>query len=325
MTKYQTAAFAVILTILAGGRSFAESPARYGVGVYGGAALPIMGKRIREITDNGGHIGFIVRRSMAPRWEAAISVERLNVQRVDVTPFLFSAIYTFAPEAVVTPVARLGFGVARVHGVGGPTDMDERLAFKPGIALEGRISRDFRLSGYADFLWSPQASHDDKIFGAFTPGVLLTYFFGATSAATVKAPPEPVVEDSPADESPAALPPGEKVRITLNVEFDTDKSEVKEQFRGRIKKVADFMQAYPDTTAEIEGHTDNVGDAAYNRALSGRRAESVMSYLIEEFEIKEERLSAVGYGPDQPVASNATKAGRSQNRRVVATLSAVKE
>ena len=85
------------------------------------------------------------------------------------------------------------------------------------------------------------------------------------------------------------------------------------------------MRRHPGTEAVIEGHTDDVGDADLNRRLSRRRAESVMNYLIDEFDIDESRLSAVGYGPDEPIASNETSAGRRKNRRVVATLTAIED
>ena len=85
------------------------------------------------------------------------------------------------------------------------------------------------------------------------------------------------------------------------------------------------MKTYPDTTVEIEGHTDNVGSEAYNLDLSKRRAESVKNYLVENLGIDPARLSAAGYGFSRPIADNNTREGRAQNRRVVATVKAVKK
>lgn len=117
--------------------------------------------------------------------------------------------------------------------------------------------------------------------------------------------------------------PGCVVTIALNVEFDTDKSVVKEKYRGEIKKVADFMKQYPNTTAVIEGHTDNVDTAEYNKKLSQARANSVRQYLVSNFGIKASRLSAVGYGLTKPIASNSTEEGRQKNRRVQAVIKAI--
>ena len=115
------------------------------------------------------------------------------------------------------------------------------------------------------------------------------------------------------------------VTITLEVEFDTNKAIVKDEYRNEIKKVADFMKTYPNTTAVIEGHTDNVDTAEYNQKLSEARANSVRQYLIENFGIKASRLTAVGYGETKPIASNKTEEGRQKNRRVQAVIKAMKK
>jgi OmpA-OmpF porin, OOP family len=115
----------------------------------------------------------------------------------------------------------------------------------------------------------------------------------------------------------------EKITINLNVEFDTDKTVIKEQYLDGIRKVADFMKEFPKTTAAIEGHTDNVGTAAYNERLSKNRANSVREYLIKNFGIKASRLTAAGYGLTKPIASNDTEEGRQKNRRVEAVLQAI--
>jgi OmpA-OmpF porin, OOP family len=88
--------------------------------------------------------------------------------------------------------------------------------------------------------------------------------------------------------------------------------------------VADFMASYPSANAEIEGHTDNAGAADYNVKLSQDRADAVRQYLISTYHIAASRLTAKGYGPSKPIADNKTKEGRAKNRRVVATLTAVK-
>jgi OOP family OmpA-OmpF porin len=137
--------------------------------------------------------------------------------------------------------------------------------------------------------------------------------------------PETVPEPVPA---PAPVPPPppvmEKVTILLNVEFDTAKSVVKEKYYDDIKRVADFMKAYPETNAVIEGHTDNVGKAEYNDRLSDARAKSVRQYLIDKFGIDASRITSAGYGMNKPIASNDTKEGRQKNRRVEAVLEAMR-
>jgi OOP family OmpA-OmpF porin len=114
----------------------------------------------------------------------------------------------------------------------------------------------------------------------------------------------------------------DKVTISLDIQFDTDKSDIKPQYNGRLKEVADFMIKYPATTAVIEGHTDSVGSEAYNQKLSQRRADSARDYLIKNLSVSANRLTAKGFGEGQPVASNDTEEGRSKNRRIQAVFSA---
>jgi OOP family OmpA-OmpF porin len=117
-----------------------------------------------------------------------------------------------------------------------------------------------------------------------------------------------------------------KVAVSLNVEFDTGKSVIKEKYRDDIKKIADFMQKYSDTNVVIEGHTDNVNrskDPDFNVKLSQSRANSVRQYLIENFGIDASRVTSVGYGPDKPIASNDTDEGRQKNRRIDAVVETI--
>lgn len=111
---------------------------------------------------------------------------------------------------------------------------------------------------------------------------------------------------------------GVALEETLRVEFDTGKSIVKKQYHEVIGRLAAFMKKNPDLKIALEGHTDNVGGAAYNEKLSQRRVDAVKKYLVEKFGIEAFRLSTKGYGLTKPIASNATKEGRQKNRRVEA-------
>jgi OOP family OmpA-OmpF porin len=104
------------------------------------------------------------------------------------------------------------------------------------------------------------------------------------------------------------------------IEFASGKSDIKPQYDDQIKKVADFMNTYPETTAVIEGHTDNVGKEKFNVILSAKRAESVKAYLVQKFGIAAGRLTAKGFGSSQPVADNGTPEGRQKNRRINAVI-----
>jgi OOP family OmpA-OmpF porin len=118
-------------------------------------------------------------------------------------------------------------------------------------------------------------------------------------------------------------PMEENVKIVIGVLFASGKADITENSTDDIKKLGDFMQTYPTTTTVIEGHTDSVGSAALNKGLSQRRADAVRDYLIKNYSIDPNRIKAVGYGSERPVADNATAAGRKLNRRIEAAIETV--
>ncbi|NVN89116.1 MAG: outer membrane beta-barrel domain-containing protein [Desulfuromonadales bacterium] len=107
----------------------------------------------------------------------------------------------------------------------------------------------------------------------------------------------------------------------LDIKFDTNKSNIKPQYQAELKKVGEFLVAFPNAKGVIEGHTDSVGSKASNMKLSQRRADSVRTYIIKTFKIAPERIAAKGYGPTKPVADNKTAAGKQKNRRIEANFS----
>lgn len=100
-----------------------------------------------------------------------------------------------------------------------------------------------------------------------------------------------------------------------NIEFENKSAELKEVSRPILDKVAEILKLYPNYHVKINGHTDNVGNAKSNLALSDRRAKTCRDYLIAAG-IAAERLESKGYGKTKPIASNKTAKGRQKNRRV---------
>lgn len=131
-----------------------------------------------------------------------------------------------------------------------------------------------------------------------------------------------VVVEEVVVEEVAVAEPAEAVRVELDVKFDFDKAQVKQESYGDIKALADFMKQYPQTSTVVEGHTDSVGSDAYNQGLSERRASAVRDVLVNQYGVESGRVQAVGYGESRPVADNATADGRAINRRVEAEVEA---
>lgn len=132
-------------------------------------------------------------------------------------------------------------------------------------------------------------------------------------------PVEPAPTAQPAAEPE---PMAEAVRVELDVKFDFDRAEVKQDSMSDIRELADFMKQYGQTSTVVEGHTDSVGTDAYNQRLSERRANAVRDVLVNQHGLQGNRVRAVGYGESRPVADNATEEGRAINRRVEAEVEA---
>ncbi len=101
--------------------------------------------------------------------------------------------------------------------------------------------------------------------------------------------------------------------------FDTGKATIKPESVTVMVDIIQILNEYPNAKFTVEGHTDSVGSSASNQRLSEARANSVRDFLINEG-ISSERLNAIGYGEEKPMASNSTRIGRKQNRRVEINL-----
>ena len=116
----------------------------------------------------------------------------------------------------------------------------------------------------------------------------------------------------------------EEVQKQLNdyartILFDTGKSSIKAESTSVMVDIITILKEYPNAKFTVEGHTDSVGSEKLNQSLSESRALSVKEFLVDKG-IEEFRLSAVGYGESKPIATNNTRAGRTQNRRVEINL-----
>ncbi len=198
-------------------------------------------------------------------------------------------------------------------------------------------------------LYSEAAVYKDVDYGFIDQGVKvgLKYSFGDVKQAAVIAKPKtvamPVAEkvlDSDndgvnndidrCDNTPAmvkvdsvgcTLYAEHTAEVKLNINFANNSSIVKPALVDDIQRLADFMKEYRNTTVVIEGHTSAVGTADYNLMLSQKRADSVKSILMNQFNIDGSRLTAKGFGETQLLSEENTLAANKMNRRVVAKIS----
>ena len=105
------------------------------------------------------------------------------------------------------------------------------------------------------------------------------------------------------------------VTMPQDILFATDSAELSGPLRSDLGVLAQHLNRYPESNVQVIGHTDNTGSASYNLNLSRQRAATVANTLIANG-VSSGRITAIGRGEDDPVASNLTPEGRAENRRV---------
>lgn len=138
-----------------------------------------------------------------------------------------------------------------------------------------------------------------------------------TAMNTVERAMQPVAQAAPPE--PPAPPPapeaGTKITSLAGTNFDFDKATLRPEGADKLNQAVEVLREHTSVLVNVEGHTDNVGSDAYNQALSERRAQTVVNYLVGKG-IDASRLRPTGYGESRPAESNDTGEGRAHNRRV---------
>jgi OOP family OmpA-OmpF porin len=210
-------------------------------------------------------------------------------------------------------------------GVSDPSPSKSEANYKLGLGAQYDLTDSLGLRAEVERFRITDAIGNDGVAHMFSVG-LVYYFGGGEKAAPRSATPAPAPVAAAAAAAPAPVlvivPIAAKTQqycSILVVQFDINSTTVQRDAEEKAEKVAIFMRKYPDTTAVIEGHSDEVGSSADNMRLSQSRADNVVSYL-QKRGIARSRLKAVGYGETRPIASNNTEIGKRLNRRIDAII-----
>jgi len=229
----------------------------------------------------------------------------------------------------IRPYYAVGMGYLEFDPDADQNDIDDTTTGYGGVGARWMITDRFGARLDYRVVYGFEDSTTDSVL---TAG--LNYYFGDV---TPKAPPAPVDSDgdgvpddrdrcpgTPAgtrvDSDGCALSVARVASVKLKVNFGFDSDKVEEKYFTDLNELAEFLKRFEDVQVEVAGHTDSTGPADYNQMLSQRRSQAVVDLLVNDHGIDASRLQPVGYGEDKPVASNDTKEGRAENRRVMATL-----
>ncbi len=279
---------------------------------------------------NLGKFGFTSNTQPLGTLNGDLKVEGVNFDAVLSLPFTrkFSG---FLRGGVTNANTKDTFSRTGAVTVGNPNPSKRDTNYKFGAGLQYDFSRSFAMRAEVERYRINDAVGGKGDIDLASVGVLFKFGRKAPMAASYTPTPEPYVAPAPAPvvvvEPVAAVVPApdqtQKYCTLLDLTFDIDRDTIERDDKEKLKVVGTFMTKYPATTAVIEGHTDNVGTPEHNMKLSLARAESVVTYLVNEVHIDRARLKAMGYGNTYPLNDNATEEGRRANRRINAVIACV--
>ncbi len=223
-------------------------------------------------------------------------------------------LYHFMPESRFVPF--LAVGVGGIHYDALPEDPanKDKFALDYGAGFKYFVTDNIALRADVRHIIPFNERYNNLLYS-----VGLAFAFGGEKKVVETKVEEPLPPPPPPPPAPKPVII-EKGRQTLDVKFDFDKATIKEGYYKDIDDLVNVMKDYPDLNVVIEGHTDNIGKAEYNKKLSQERADAIKKYMVEKGGIDAARIDAQGFGDERPVDSNDTKEGRANNRRVEAAV-----
>lgn len=331
---------------------FAE---RFGIGAGGGYTFPIQGNDFDDFAEEEMMWDLHMRYNFTPEGGLQFNYSHFEFEDTDINARVMDLMYLWRINEgdKFTPILGLSAGVADMDNIS-PYHDSLKFASRARAGFEYAFTDDFVGAIFADYMFVGRMPFNDEdedtrdeafpgneIF-AVVPQIGVTYYFGPDKEIDDKKPAAAAVVaaavidddkdgiDNAKDKCPGTEPgkmvnaygctPDEKASLTIEVLFPTGGSTLGDEASPHLDEIAAFLNEHPNTKIEIQGHTDNTGSKAKNKALSNARANAVRTYLVEKAGIAASRVSAYGYGDEKPVADNNTSEGRTKNRRVIGVI-----
>jgi OOP family OmpA-OmpF porin len=297
-------------------------------------------KRDTKTNDFDYGVGF--GNHFAENWSLELNANRASLHdkfdgnRTTLGAITLDLLRVWHRDATFAPYVSVGGGWLRASEVG--FDNKDFAAGQVGVGAFVKLwespdsSQSFSLRPDIKARFDHQGGSGNLVDYLYTLGFTFSWGPGkaappAPAAVAAAPPPPPAPAPAPAPVSKCPDTPAGvavdadgcpiKVDVVLEgVTFETNSAVLTAGSKPVLDEVAKGLKVHHRLKVEVQGHTDSTGSAVYNMGLSQRRADAVRDYLVSQ-DVPAGQLSAKGYGKTQPVASNATAAGRAQNRRVV--------
>ncbi len=275
-----------------------------------------------------GKMGYTANTLPAGTLEGQLKLNGVNLDAVLNVP-LTEKFSLFGRAGVIYADAKDTFTGTGAVVVVNPSPSEKATNYKYGGGLQYDFTKSFGMRAEWERYRINDAINNKGDLDLASIGLLIR--FGRTPPAVAKytpPPPEPVVYTPPPYVAPIpvivpVVVKTQKYCTILDLTFEINRDTIERDDLEQLAVIGTFLAKYPDATAVIEGHTDNVGTEEHNLKLSRERAQSVVDYLVETKHLDRTRLTAVGYGMSRPIADNSTEEGKRQNRRVDAVVACV--
>ena len=265
----------------------------------------------------------------------------------DVMRVMANGVYSFKKQSTITPFVKAGLGMEFLTT--NKAGNDDRPFVDASLGLKADITKQLSLKLEALYMLKPGFTHAGSADSNLVTLFGFNYAFGhkeiyhevykeessqtqsklqqeASEAQTAQKRVIPPVEVIPVLSNETEVIQQNQFKklkddqaINLHIKFQYKSTKVANSSLDTIKKYARFLKKHPEKRAKIIGYSDSIGSVKYNKKLSKKRADEVVKLLIKNG-VKASQLIAVGMGEANPVADNATEAGRAQNRRIETKL-----
>ncbi len=340
-----------LLFLLTGLSTYASDLSeKFGVGLAAGYPIPSFGNNFNDAADPKNAVGIHGRYHFTSK--LGVEFGYLHSKFKDFDAQFDSGnllgLYRFNGESDFSFVGGAGLGLTKIKNYV-PSSL--KLSLLARLGIEYNLTSNLILGGHVDYqyvskLVSKMPTGRDHVI---MPSLALTWYFGGDekkeeAKEKIEEVKEQVKEqikevlkvDSDKDgvidtedkcpntkegekvnDFGCAL--SEKAQIKINVEFLSGKSDVRPEYQSHLQEVADFLKKHETVKVQIEGYTDNAGSVKANTKKKKKRATAVMNELVK-LGVAKDRMTAKGFGPNNPIADNSTLEGKQKNRRVIAVI-----
>jgi outer membrane protein OmpA-like peptidoglycan-associated protein len=301
---------------------------KFGVGGTAGFPIPVFGNAFNSVNNAKWDASLYGRYhfNSSLGLDVGVSHDAFKGSSTKFNNVNFLGFYRLAGAADLSPIVGAGIALTQVKNYD-PKSL--KLSLLARLGLEYGLSENFSIAGLVDY------QYVSKILGNMphsrahivNPQLALTWYFGGEAKKAVVAAPivqevvkEVVQEKAPLKEEGLKITQNNgNDEISIEIEFDSDKAIIAPSYDDHLNLVASVFKKHPELKAEIQGYTDNTGSHALNKRLSHQRAHAVRDYLIK-LGVEKNRLTAKGFGAENPIADNSTAEGKHKNRRVIAVV-----